>query len=158
MTPLVETHSRPVLTRAGGLGITRPTMYIYILLFGFLTSVFTLSASEIPLDDATIVLGERVGPIEKGMTLFGLKTLLGAGKVKPTKIPGPEGTELEGVRLFTGTERELEILLDEESQEKDDSLFAFHCATFAVGSCSRMRVAGEDPGPENVLHKDSIPG
>ena len=119
MTPLVETHSRPVLTRAGGLGITRPTMYIYILLFGFLTSVFTLSASEIPLDDATIVLGERVGPIEKGMTLFGLKTLLGAGKVKPTKIPGPEGTELEGVRLFTGTERELEILLDEESQEKE---------------------------------------
>ncbi len=90
-----------------------------LLLLGFFSSVLTLTASEISLDDSTVVLGERVGPIEKGMTLFGLKTLFGADKVKPTKIPGPEGTELEGVRLFAGTAREVEILFDEESQEKE---------------------------------------
>lgn len=78
-----------------------------------------LAAAAIPLDDKTVILGERVGPIEKGMTLFGLKTLLGADKVKYSKLPGPEGTELDGVKLFTGTDRELEILFDEESQEKE---------------------------------------
>ena len=69
-------------------------------------SSLSLTAAEIPPDDNTIILGERVGPIEKGMTLFGLKTLFGGGKVKPVKIPGPEGSELDGVRLFAGTDRE----------------------------------------------------
>lgn len=82
-------------------------------------SSLSLTAAEIPLDDTTIILGERVGPIEKGMTLFGLKTLFGGGKVKPVKIPGPEGSELDGVKLFAGTDRELEILFNEEGSEKE---------------------------------------
>jgi len=82
-------------------------------------SSLSLTAAEIPLDDNTIILGERVGPIEKGMTLFGLKTLFGGGKVKPVKIPGPEGSELDGVRLFAATDRELEILFNEEGSEKE---------------------------------------
>ena len=82
-------------------------------------SSLSLTAAEIPLDDNTIILGKRVGPIEKGMTLFGLKTLFGGGKVKPVKIPGPEGSELDGVRLFAGTDRELEILFNEEGSEKE---------------------------------------
>jgi hypothetical protein len=89
------------------------------LLLLCLACCLPLSAAEIPLDDSTIVVGERVGPIEKGMTLFGLKTLFGGGKVKPVKLPGPEGTELDGAQLFAGTDRELEILFDEESQEKE---------------------------------------
>jgi len=109
------------LTRNTGLRFIPVVMLRSLLLFLCLASVFSLRAAEIPLDDSTIVLGERVGPIEKGMTLFGLKTLLGASKVKPVKLPGPEGTELDGVKLFAGTDRELEILFDEESQEKEIS-------------------------------------
>ena len=89
------------------------------LLFLMIALGLTLRAAEIPLDDKTIVPGVRVGPIEKGMTLFGLKSLLGADKVKPTKIPGAEGEELDGVRLFAGTDRELEILFNEEGNEKE---------------------------------------
>ncbi|MES2595681.1 MAG: hypothetical protein V4662_10120 [Verrucomicrobiota bacterium] len=75
--------------------------------------------AEIPLDDNTIIVGERVGPIEKGMTLFGLKTMFGGGKVKAVKIPGAEGEEIDGVRLFGGTEREIEILFNPEGDEKE---------------------------------------
>lgn len=78
----------------------------------------TLNA-EIPLDDSTIIVGERVGPIEKGMTLFGLKTMFGGGKVKPVKIPGAEGEEIDGVRLFGGTDREIEIIFNPEGDEKE---------------------------------------
>lgn len=91
----------------------RPLLFLMFILG------LTLRAAEIPLDDKTIVPGVRVGPIEKGMTLFGLKSLLGADKVKPTKIPGAEGEELDGVRLFAGTDRELEILFNEEGSEKE---------------------------------------
>ena len=76
-------------------------------------------AQEISLDDRTIVVGERVGPIEKGMTLFGLKTLVGGGKVKPAKIPGAEGEELDGAKMFAGTEHEIDILFNPEGDEKE---------------------------------------
>ncbi|GEP42865.1 hypothetical protein [Brevifollis gellanilyticus] len=75
--------------------------------------------AEIPLDDSTIIVGERVGPIEKGMTLFGLKTMFGGGKVKSVKIPGAEGEEIDGVRLFGGTDREIEIIFNPEGDEKE---------------------------------------
>lgn len=82
-------------------------------------AVGSLCAADIPLDDSTIVPGVRVGPVEKGMTLFGLKTLFGGGKVKPAEIPGPEGTTLEGARLFEGTDKELEIIFNPEGAEKE---------------------------------------
>jgi hypothetical protein len=95
-------------------------MRLFILLAAALGLFAAISstAADIPLDDSTIVLGKRVGPIEKGMTLTGLKTLLGAKKVKASKLPGPEGTEIEGVSLFAGTDRELEVILDPEGNEK----------------------------------------
>jgi hypothetical protein len=76
-------------------------------------------AGDVPLTDNTIVVGERVGPIEKGMTLFGLKSMFGAGKVKPAKLPGAEGAEIDGARMFAGTDREIEIIFNPEGSEKE---------------------------------------
>jgi len=78
-----------------------------------------LPAEEIPLEDVTIIPGIRVGPIEKGMTLFGLKTLLGAGKVKAADIGIGEGETLPGAKLFEGTDKELEIIFNPEGDEKE---------------------------------------
>lgn len=75
-------------------------------------------AAEIPLDDTTVVLGERVGPIKKGMTLANLKALLGK-KVKLSNLDGPEGTVIEGAKAFAGTDRELEIMFDPEGDKKE---------------------------------------
>lgn len=80
---------------------------------------FRLSAEEISPGDSTIVPGVRVGPIEKGTTLFGLKTIYGGGKVKAAKIDGAEGEVLDGARLFEGTDKELEILFNPDGDEKE---------------------------------------
>ncbi len=88
----------------------------FCLLFLALASI---AAAEIPVDDTTIVLGQRVGPIEKGMTLFGLKTLFGGGKVKAADLPGAEGETIPGVRMFEGTDKEIEILFNPEGDEKE---------------------------------------
>lgn len=84
-----------------------------------LLTVAVLPAAEISPDDTTIVIGERVGPIEKGMTLFGLKTLLGGGKVKAADIEVGEGETLPGAKLFEGTDKELEILFNPVGDEKE---------------------------------------
>lgn len=88
-----------------------------------MVGALVLSASfcmaEIPLDDATIILGKRVGPIEKGMTLFGLKTLFGGGKVKAADIEIGEGETMAGAKLFEGTGKELEIIFNPEGDEKE---------------------------------------
>lgn len=76
-------------------------------------------SAEIPLDDLTIVPGKRVGPIEKGMTLFGLKTLLGQGKVKAAEIYVGEGNSEPGAKLYEGTNKELEILFNQEGDERE---------------------------------------
>lgn len=99
--------------------------------------------AEIPLDDSTIIVGERVGPIEKGMTLFGLKTMFGGGKVKAVKIPGAEGEEIDGARLFGGTEREIEILFNPEGDEKEiwDVRIIGKGWKFANGLTKKMSIA-----------------
>ncbi len=99
--------------------------------------------AEIPLDDSTIVVGERVGPIEKGMTLFGLKTMFGGGKVKAVKIPGAEGEEIDGVRLFGGTDREIEIIFNPEGDEKEiwDVRIIGKGWKFANGLTPKMSIA-----------------
>ncbi|TDU73056.1 hypothetical protein EI77_01523 [Prosthecobacter fusiformis] len=86
------------------------------LLLIFCTSV---KSEEIPLNDVTIVPGVRVGPIEKGITLFGLKTLFGGGQVKAADIGVGEGETLPGAKLFEGTDKELEILFNPEGDEKE---------------------------------------
>ncbi|HYF33977.1 MAG TPA: hypothetical protein VD994_01695 [Prosthecobacter sp.] len=92
---------------------------LLVLALGLAVGQPLVRGADIPLDDKTIVLGERVGPIEKGMTLTGLKTLFGGGKVKAGKIPGAEGEEIDGARMFAGTDREIEIVFDPEGNEKE---------------------------------------
>jgi hypothetical protein len=75
--------------------------------------------AEIPLDDLTIIPGERVGPIQKGTTLFGLKTLFGGGKIKAADIYVGEGNTEPGAKLFEGTDKELEILFNQEGDERE---------------------------------------
>lgn len=76
-------------------------------------------AADIPVDDTTVIPDVRVGPIEKGMTMFGLKTVFGGGKVKPAKLDGAEGETIDGARMFAGTDRELEIIFNPEGDEKE---------------------------------------
>lgn len=74
---------------------------------------------EISVDDKTVIPGERVGPILKGTTLFGLKTLFGGGQVKAADIDVGEGNTEPGTRLFEGTDQELEILFNPEGDERE---------------------------------------
>lgn len=74
---------------------------------------------EIAVDDLTVIPGERVGPIKKGTTLFGLKTLYGGGRVKAVDIDVGEGNTEPGARLFEGTDKELEILFNQEGDERE---------------------------------------
>ncbi|MGC4015669.1 MAG: hypothetical protein QM755_14275 [Luteolibacter sp.] len=88
---------------------------LFFVLFG----CATLHAAEIPLTDATVVPGERVGPIEKGMTLFGLKTLFGADKLKFVDLPGAEGETTPGAIAFKGSDREVQVVFNPEGDEKE---------------------------------------
>lgn len=82
-----------------------------------LTTVLS-PAAEPDEKDNTIVLGKRVGAITHGMTILGLRTLYGAKNVKAAQLDGPEGTTLDGIRLFPGSDRELELIYDQEGDEK----------------------------------------
>ncbi len=75
-------------------------------------------SAEPDAKDTTIVIGKRVGAITHGITLLGLRTLYGAKNVKPAQLDGPEGTTLDGIRLFPGTDRELELIYNQEGDEK----------------------------------------
>jgi len=88
-------------------------------LFLALVGCAALHAAEIPLTDATVVPGERVGPIEKGMTLFGLKTLFGADKLKFVDLPGAEGETIPGAIAYKGTDREVQVVFNPEGDEKE---------------------------------------
>lgn len=87
-------------------------------LVGLLLSSGIVSAAEPDEKDNTVVLGKRVGAITHGMTLLGLRTLYGAKNVKAAQLDGPEGSTLDGIRLFPGTDRELELIYNQEGDEK----------------------------------------
>ncbi len=89
-----------------------------LLLTGLLLFSLSLNAAEDDPKDNTVVVGKRVGAITHGMTLLGLRTLYGAKNVKPAQLDGPEGTTLDGIKLFPGTDRELELIYDQEGDEK----------------------------------------
>lgn len=84
-----------------------------------LAGSLSLQAEEIPLTDSTVVLGQRVGPIEKGMTLTGLKTLVGPDKFKVEEVPGPEGQTIPGTTLFKGTDREILLIFNPDGDERE---------------------------------------
>ena len=84
----------------------------------FLASFATIvSAGEFDPADNTIVLGNRVGLIKPGMTSTDIERAYGKKNLKLQKLPGAEGEEIEGAKLFAETDRELEIIWDPEKEK-----------------------------------------
>lgn len=77
-----------------------------------------LHAEEVDDRDNTIVLGKRVGLIKPGMTATDIERAYGRQNLKLQKIPGAEGEEIDGAKLFAGTDRELEIVWDPDNDKK----------------------------------------
>jgi len=77
-----------------------------------------LHADEFDPKDNTIVLGKRVGLIKPGMTATDIERAYGKGSLRLQKIPGAEGEEIDGAKLFAGTDRELEIGWDPDNDQK----------------------------------------
>jgi hypothetical protein len=77
-----------------------------------------LHADEFDPKDNTIVLGKRVGLIKPGMSATDIERAYGKENLKQQKIPGAEGEETDGAKLFAGTERELEIVWDPDNDKQ----------------------------------------
>ena len=77
-----------------------------------------LHADEFDPKDNTIVLGKRVGLIKPGMTATDIERAYGKDNLKQQKIPGAEGEEIDGAKLFADTDRELEIVWDPDNEKK----------------------------------------
>ena len=77
-----------------------------------------LHADEIDPKDNTIVLGKRVGLIKPGMTVTDIGRAYGKENLKLQKIPGAEGEEIDGAKLFAGTDRELVLTWDPNNDKK----------------------------------------
>lgn len=77
-----------------------------------------LHAGEVDSKDNTIVLGKRVGLIKPGMSASDIEHAYGKENFKLQKIPGAEGEEIDGAKLFAGTDRELEIVWDPDNEKK----------------------------------------
>lgn len=90
-------------------------------------------ADEFDPKDNTIVLGERVGLIKPGMKFPDLERAYGKGSIKAMDLDGPEGTTIPGAKLFAGTDRELEIVFDEEKKTVADIRIVGKAWTFANG-------------------------
>ncbi len=59
------------------------------------------AVSQNPLQDQWLIVpGQSVGGIKAGSTLADLQTLFGANNVKDGKVPGPEGTTLDGAFVY----------------------------------------------------------
>ena len=77
-----------------------------------------LHADEFDPKDNTIVLGKRVGLIKPGMTVTDIGRAYGQQNLKLQKIPGAEGEEIDGAKLFADTDRELVIVWDPDNDKK----------------------------------------
>lgn len=76
-----------------------------------------LHADEFDPKDNTIVLGKRVGLIKPGMSATDIERAYGKDNLKLQKIPGAEGEEIDGAKLFADTDRELEIVWDPDNEK-----------------------------------------
>lgn len=81
-----------------------------------------LHADEFDPADNTIVLGKRVGLIKPNMTAADLERAYGKENIKMEQLPGPEGEMIDGARLFSDTERELEIIWDPEKLDQNKKI------------------------------------
>lgn len=69
-------------------------------------------------EDNTIVPGRRVGAITAYSSLAVLKALYGAASIRPKMQPMPAGDTAPGARLFEGTDRQLDLVWEEDAREK----------------------------------------
>ena len=88
--------------------------FLLLFLASFATN---LSAGEFDPADNTIVLGKRVGLIKSGMTSTDIERAYGKQNLRLQKLPGAEGEEIDGAKLFADTDRELEIIWDPEKEK-----------------------------------------
>ncbi len=77
-----------------------------------------LHADEFDPKDNTIILGKRVGVIKPGMNVTDIERAYGKENLKLQKIPGAEGEEIDGAKLFAGTDRELVIVWDPDNDKR----------------------------------------
>ncbi len=71
----------------------------------------------VPAEDWLIEPGHRIGSITARTTLKDLETLFGKANVKVGKVPGPEGSEWDGVYLFPNQpEKKLKLIWKEKGQ------------------------------------------
>lgn len=80
-----------------------------------------LSAAEALTPDAadnTVVPGKRVGAITAHSSLSVLRALYGKANIGPKMQTQPSGDTSPGARLFAGTDRQLDLVWDEEAREK----------------------------------------
>lgn len=97
---------------------------VALLLCGLLSSCKNDTSKEAeteatskPMNDVKIIPGERVGMITARTTEAELERLYGAENLKIMRIPVAEGEEQEGVVLFPGTNKEIEIIWQAASSE-----------------------------------------
>lgn len=97
---------------------------VALLLCGLLSSCKNDTSKEAeteatskPMNDVKIIPGERVGMITSRTTEAELERLYGAENLKIMRIPVAEGEEQEGVVLFPGTNKEIEIIWQAASSE-----------------------------------------
>lgn len=83
---------------------------------GLTLAVSLLQAEEIKTSDNVVIPGKRIGLITPAMSLGDLEKAYGKENVKDGELDGPEGTTIPGARLFAGTERELEVIWDENGK------------------------------------------
>lgn len=87
-----------------------------LICLGLTLAVSLLHAEEIKSSDNVIIPGKRIGLITPGMSLGDLEKAYGKANVKDGELDGPEGSTMPGARLFAGTERELEVVWDEDGK------------------------------------------
>ena len=68
--------------------------------------------------DRSVVPGKRVGAITGYSSLSILQALYGKASVAPKMHPLPSGDTQAGVRLFAGTDHQLDLLWDEDARGK----------------------------------------
>jgi hypothetical protein len=115
--------------------------------------VSLLHAEEIKPSDNVIVPGKRIGLITPGMSLADLEKAYGKKNVKDGELDGPEGSTMPGARLFTDTERELEVVWDEDG--KPFTIFGWgwdygSSAIIEEGELSGKVMLSFDPGSDEI--------
>lgn len=94
-----------------------PLLFLSLALFNCRNDKPKEASVENQIDDLLIVPGERVGMITRTTTEAELEQLYGAENLKMQRIAVAEDSEREGVILFPGTNKEVEIIWQTATSE-----------------------------------------